>query len=439
MPVLRRLIAAFLLVLPLVVQAQQSRPTVVTSDIERFWEAHDAITATGDSVAQYRLLNELFLEPGSSGLEALMERRGYTPESYVRAIRDYPRFWASVRANTLRADGYADETEQGIARLRALYPALRPAQIYFTVGALRTGGTTLDSLVLIGSEVAMADSSVVTEELPDRLGENLRRYFDMNPIDDLVLLNVHEYVHTQQGPFGASLLAVALQEGVAEYVSVRATERPSATPAVAFGEANEERVRDRFATEMFSGRWNDWLYNDLSNEFGVRDLGYYVGYAIAERYVERSEDEGRAVARLIELDYQDPLAVEAVVEASRYFDRPLDGLRAAYERDRPTVVGISGFENEARDVDPSTAEMTLTFSAPMSPRFRGFDYGPLGEDHVLRITRFVGWSEDRREVTVEIELRPEWRHQLTVSDQFRDDAGRALRPYVVDITTRQSE
>lgn len=431
---MKRLVAGVLLALSFGTRAQDAEPVVVTSDVGRFWEAYDAVRAVPDSAGWYRALDELFVAPGTPGLHALMERRGYTPEHYVRAITGAPRFWDSVRANTLRADDYAGEIEAVVDRLRALYPALRPAQIYFTVGALLTGGTTLDDKVLIGSEVAMGDSTAVTDELPDGLRQNLRRYFDTNPVEDVVLLNAHEYVHTQQGPFGADLLAVALQEGVAEYVSVLAAERPSAAPAVAFGQANEPRVRDRFATEMFSGRWNDWLYNNAENEFGVRDLGYYVGYAIAERYVGRSADSGRAVARLIELDYQDPLAVEAVVEASRYFDRPLDDLRADYERDRPTVVEIAEFENGSRDVDPAVQRLNITFSAPMNPRFRGFDYGPLGEDHVLRITQFVGISDDHRTITIDVEMRPGHQHQLTLSDQWRDEDGRALVPYTVDVT-----
>ena len=434
---MKRLVAV-LLVLSAAVQAQDSDRAVVTSDIGHFWEAYDALTAVTDTARQAVLLDSLFLRRGTPGLRALMERRDYTAASYLQAIHDYPRFWASIRPNTLRAEGFAEEIEGGIARLRELYPALRPARVYFTVGALRSNGTTLDSLVLIGSELAMGSRSVVTDELPGRLGDNLRRYFDTDPVDDLAFLAVHEAVHTQQGPFGADLLAVALEEGVAEFVAVLATGQPSRAPAVAFGEAHADRVRQRFATEMFSPRWNDWLYNDTDNTFGVRDLGYYVGYAIAEAYHARAEDKARAVARLIELDYQDPTAVEALVEASRYFARPLDDLRADYERERPTLVGIAEFENGARDVDPATRRMTLTFSAPMNPRWRGFDYGPLGEDHVLRIARFVGVSDDGRTVTVDVELQPDHRHQVTLTDQFRDVDGRVLVPAVIDITTGPS-
>ena len=79
--------------------------------------------------------------------------------------------------------------------------------------------------------------------------------------------------------------------------------------------------------------------------------------------------------------------------------------------------------------------MHITFSAPMNPRFRGVDYGPLGEEHVLRVTEFVGLSDDQRTVTVDVALRPEARHQSTLTDQFRDEDGRALVPYTIDVTT----
>lgn len=406
---------------------------VVTTDIDNFWEAYDAISAAGDSARQYQLLEDLFLERGSPGLHALMERRGYTAASYIDAINNYPRFWTSVRDNTLRANEYARSIEEGVEQLRSVYPGLSPARVYFTVGALMTGGTTLDSLVLIGSEIAMADSTVITDELPDRLGQNLRAHFDTNPIEDVALLNVHEYVHTQQDHFGSNLLSVSLQEGVAEFVSVLATGQPSTAPAVAFGEANEERVRDRFATEMFSPNWNDWLYNNFENEFGVRDLGYYVGYAIAKSYYDQADDEQEAVKRLIELDYQNQEAVELLVQESGYFPRSIEAMKAEYSRKVPTVMGIAKVDNGDRDLDSSTARLAVTFSAPMSQRFWGFDYGPLGEGHVLYVQRVVGFSEDGKTVEIEVARDPSLHQQVTLTNQFRTEDGVALDPYLIDL------
>jgi hypothetical protein len=46
----------------------------------------------------------------------------------------------------------------------------------------------------------MADKNTIASEFEGDLGIGRRTYFDSNPIDNLVLLNVHEYIHTQQNP-----------------------------------------------------------------------------------------------------------------------------------------------------------------------------------------------------------------------------------------------
>jgi len=415
---------------------QPAEQIAVTEDITNFWNAYDQITATNDSTTQYALLDSLFITPGTPGLQAIMQRRGYTAASYIDAINRYPQFWASVRSNTQQSDAYADEINAGIEKLRAIYPDLKPANVYFTMGALMTNGMTLDDVVFIGSEVAMADSTVVTEELPGRLGENLRAYFDGNPITHIAFLNVHEYVHTQQGPFGSTLLQVALQEGVAEFVAVLATEKASPTPAVSFGQNNEPAVRDRFVTEMFSPNTNDWLYNNFSNDFAMRDMGYYTGYAIAEGYYEQATDKAKAIAELIELDYEDMSAVEAIVDASGYFSEPLQALQAGYEASKPRVVSVSPFDKDSTQLAPGPTRVTIQFSRPMSPRFRGFDYGPLGESNVMRIQNVFGWSEDGTALDVEVLLQPDQRHQMTLTSQFRAPDGAAIEPYLIDVTTR---
>jgi uncharacterized protein YjaZ len=48
----------------------------------------------------------------------------------------------------------------------------------------------------------------------------------------------------------------------------------------------------------------------------VSDLGYYAGYRIAQEYMRQQADEKAGIARMIELDYADPKAVRAFIEAS---------------------------------------------------------------------------------------------------------------------------
>ena len=409
---------------------------VDNSDIDRFWKAYDLIRKTEDVKEQTAILKKEFITPGSKGLKAIMDKKSYTLESYIQAINNYPKFWNSVRANTLKTGSYALEIEENIKSLKVLYPDLKPAQVFFTIGVLRTGGTAHKGHVLIGAELAMADSSVVTEEIePERLRQNLCNHFNCNPINDVALLNVHEYIHTQQGDYGTDLLSMCIFEGVAEFVSVLAAKKKSAVPALSYGEANAEKIKQRFQKEMFSPNWNDWLYNDKENEFEVRDLGYYVGYAICEGYYNTASDKKLAIKEMIELDCKNKKAVRKFVEKSEYLTEDFDILKTKYAEHQPKVKGIKELHCNQDLVDPNTTEITIQFSKSMNPRFRNFKFGPKGRDKVLPINSF-DWNEDFTEARLGIELSSDKQYQIVLSSEFRDLDGRCIDNFLIDLKTK---
>ena len=212
----------------------------VTTDIDNFWTAYDKVITTKDSSIQYDHLNKLYIEKGSEGLKSLMQVRNYTAKDYIDAINNYPEFWQSIRANTFKGKQLTNSIDVRINQLQELYPDLKPSTIYFAIGAFRTNGTIFNDKVLIGSEMALSDKSVHTSELPQHL-----QYFynTFTPINDIELLCTHEYVHTQQKELVHNLLSYCLYEGVAEFVSTKATGIPSFTPAINFGRSNENRVK----------------------------------------------------------------------------------------------------------------------------------------------------------------------------------------------------
>lgn len=418
------------------VLGQAAAPGFVTSDIDNFWRAFDQITTTTDSIQQADYLNCLFIAPGSPGLKALMAVRDYTPRTYLAAINHYPRFWRSIRQNTLKAPVFAQEIAAEVGKLKQLYPPLKSAPVYFTIGALRTGGTTQHGIVLIGSEIALTDQHTVTDEFPEPIRANRQRYFASNPINDVVLLNVHEVVHAQQKPIIHNLLSEALYEGVAEFVSVTATGRPSSTPAVGFGKANEARVKARFEQEMFNvTKSNQWLWSDAPNDFNVRDLGYYIGYALCERYYEQAPDKQAAIKEMIELDYANENQIEKFVDGTHYFSRPLSALYQSFERQQPRITGVKEFRNGSQCVSPGLTRLTLKFTTKMDPQARGFELGPLGEAALLRIKNFVSFAEDGKSATFEVELQPNQRYQVQPSFRFRSATGLPIKYYLIDFKT----
>ncbi|MEM7571890.1 MAG: hypothetical protein AAF433_03270 [Bacteroidota bacterium] len=429
-----------LLVLLLLAACQTTPPLeleLITTDIDHFWEAYDQIIATEDSTEQYKLLKELFLDKASIGQLAMIERRNYTPEWYLATIQEYPRFWSSIRENTLEAREYAVEIERGIRQLREWYPELRPAGIYFTVGCLRSNGTTQEQLVLIGSELAMADATTDLSEMPPAVQNNLGPFVSANPINDLVFLNVHEYVHTQQRYHGNDLLSQCVYEGIAEFVPTVAMGVSSPTPAIHFGPEHDDRIRTVFSRQLSTSYYMDWLYNNFNNEFEMRDLGYYVGYAIAERNFQRATEKKQVIKEMIELDYRDPEVVAEFVDRSGYFEYSVAEMRMAYQENQPRVLSLGTIENGSETVNPGPRELELQFSTPMDTLWRGFDYGPEGEATLLRIASVQGWDQAAQTLTVGVMLEPGRHYQMTLTPNFRTSAGVRLEPYLIEFWTKE--
>ena len=415
--------------------AQKQAETIVTTDIDNFWIAYDQIIKSTDSAEKYKLLEQHFISKGSPGLKAMMTARRYTSKSYIDAIERYPLYWKSIRKSTFRAKRYSKEISANVAKLKLLYPYLKPAKVYFTVGAFRSGGTTLDSLVLIGSEIAMADNNVNTTELESSM-PGLAKYLKTNPVSSLVFTNVHEYVHTQQKTtLAQNLLGQCILEGVAEFVAEKATGIPSKLPALKIGKENKKRVEEVFKSTMFNESNGFWLYSDLENEFGVRDLGYYVGYAICESFYEKSQDKSEAIRKMIEIDCNNQNDLIHFADESGYFENSVSELAKKYEDSRPTVIAISEIADQ-KVMESSVKQITIKFSEAMDKSRRNFEFGPLGKDNVLVIKKMLGFSEDGRSLSFEVELENGKQYQLVVGPGFRNIAGISLKPYLIDFKTK---
>jgi len=405
-----------------------------TTDLVNFRTAYDRITATRDTAAQRRLLNEHFIDKASPGQRAMFAARRYTPDEYLLAIRTYPRFWASMRANLANAESHVPAMRDAAQRLRTLYPSMSPADVYFTVGVFRSGGTITDGMVLIGSEIALADSATVTDEFPPSL-DHLPGVFATNPATELDYVTVHELVHTvQPGRWGYDLLSQAVHEGIAEFVASVAMGVPSPAQSVRYGEAHRDTVRAVFEQELFSP-WRDrWIWNDTTGPFPVRDLGYYVGYAMAQRHFAQSNDTARALATMLTLNAEDSTAVQAFVERSGWLTRPLSELRRSFDAARPRVTHISEFANGNTAVDPATSTITLHFDRPMATGYRSTGAGPSPDAQYPTVSR-IRFADDGRSVVYEVRLQPATVYEMELEIGYRDERLFPLVPHRVRFET----
>lgn len=408
---------------------------IITSDLSNYWEAYDKIKSTKDSVLQLEYLNTYFLDKASEGQKAMMGARRYQPQEYINHINQYPKFWESIRSNMDKVEQFAKDINSGIEKLEQYYPELNSSKVYFTVGAFRSPGTVVDRNVLIGSEMILTDENTDTSEFPDRLGY-FSEYTKTNPINGVEFLNVHEFVHTQQKAYQYVLIYVTVYEGVAEFLAEVVTGKESTSPSMNYGKENDARVKEVFERVAFSSHAvDDWFYNDRNNEFGERDLGYYVGYQIASKVYNKAEDKKAVIKEMIELDFNNRTTFFDFVNRSGYFNVPLSVLETGYEKNIPRVLSIDEFENGSQQVNPNLKQITVRFSRSMQNR-TDFDLGPLGMDALLRVQRLVGFSEDGKAVTFEVKLEPNKRYQLALGSNFRSDDGLRLRRYLIDFKTK---
>ena len=343
---------------------------LISADIDRFWAAYDQIQAEPDTARHLQLLQEGFIEPASEGQRQLFAIRNYTPEEYLANIRAYPQFYASLRRRLDERAPIEADIRAALGEFQTLYPQMQTGKVYLGIGNFRTNGTTVDSMVLFGAEMAFTDTTVNTSEFPAQY-QYFKNYIrDYDPINNVGQLFLSD-----------------------------------------------------LSMELFNRYPSWWVWSDTPNPFGQRDLGYYVGYALSEHYYQQAPDKQAAIAHLIELDYGDADSVRAFVDKMGFFEAPLADLEAAYREAQPMVTRV---EQEA-------GRFTVHFSEPMDTLYRGFDYGPMGEEHVLRINQYLGFSASGRSVSFRAVLTPGKAQQLTLSRDFRNRQGVELVPYVLTI------
>lgn len=425
----------FVLGFSTVLFAQNNKQSFVSTDIDNFWIAYDKIIATKDSSKQYKLLKELYLNKGSQGLKGLIEVRNYTDKEFIDWITKYPKFWNSLRKNTLKTKNLYPKINVNIQKLKQVYPDLKPATIYFSVGAFRTNGTIQGNKILIGSELSLADKTTIIDEFPSW---RQTFYKTQNPLTELPLLCTHEYIHTQQKEMAENLLSLCLYEGVAEFISCIVTGSKSNTPAIEFGKNNEKIVVDKFVSDLFimSNTYN-WLWGENRNELKIRDLGYYIGYEICERYYNLAINKTKAIKELIELDYTNEKEIERIVNLTKLLPKTLEELYNDYENQRPTVISLSPFENGSQNVKSGITKITITFSETLNGYNDGLDFGPLGQGFYPKVNPKKIWSDNGKSWTLEAELKPNQRYQILISSNFRKENGVRLKPYLIDFKTAE--
>lgn len=309
------LIALFFSLLISIIVCGQNEPNVYTSDIDNFWIAFDSLQTIKDKDAQIEIMQSMYIDKGTFGLKMFMKLRKFDATKLVEAINKYPKFWRSIRGNTLTVKQALPAIEAYIQKFKLLYPELRTAKMYFTISAIKAAGVAQDSISLIGSEIAMGDKNTDVSELPDKRLEN---FFKPKNSVDIVPVAIHEYVHTQQTTEGKLLLGQAICEGACDFITELVLKKRLMNSYLIYGRKNEKTLKTQFKKEMLGEDFSNWLYNGATTKT-MGDLGYFMGYAICKAYYRHSNNKSAAIKDIIRLNYADQPAIMQFLAESKYY------------------------------------------------------------------------------------------------------------------------
>jgi len=299
--------------------AQTSPGTkIYTSDIQNFWTAYDSVLSVKDTVLQKQFIQTLYLDRATPGLIDFTKARDLTPGRYVRSIAKHPKFWASIRPHTLQIESYRQDLQGVMDRYKSIDPTFEQPDIYFAISAINTGGTTSKGRILIGSEIASADSAVDASDV----NAFFQGVFRNN--QNVVYMIAHETMHTQQTGLdgqdstNADLLSQCIAEGAADFMAERVLQKPITSTYILYGRTVEKELWGKFKNEMNGPEMKEWLYNGSTAPNGHGDLGYFMGYSICTSYYNKAADKKQAIHDIFALNYSNKAMVHEFFERSGY-------------------------------------------------------------------------------------------------------------------------
>ena len=273
----------------------------VTADIDNFWHAYDFfVQGRGANSFQTEYLNK-----ASPGLRDFIQARNLTVSSLVQMVDAFPQYFAAIRANTLRLATDATvlgRIRESFAEIERLYPPSIFPPVTFLIGRFSTGGTTRESGMLIGTEFFAIDDATPLQELGAFQRANVR------PLDSIPLIVAHEHAHILQARYGGllrgastTLLAQSLMEGGADFIAQIASGSHPNQHIHPYGLQHEAALWAEFTQVMHGTDVSQWLYNQGSSTTRPGDLGYFIGYRVAQAYYDKTADKVAALKTIIEM------------------------------------------------------------------------------------------------------------------------------------------
>ncbi len=271
----------------------------VASDIGNFWRAYDLAAKETDKAKPGAIFQSEYLDKGSPGLKDFLRLRIKSAQDLVSAIDSMPKYYASVRAETLQVQRMEKRMRAAFEKFKSIYPAAVFPDVYFLIGITNSGGTTGPSGLLIGTELYGKTAKTPMDELAAWLRVVL------SSVENVPAIVAHESCHYNQRYNTAQeqrhLLGKALQEGACDMIGELISGRTINEHLKVYGKTHDAEIWRDFEAKMYTQDIGDWFYNARTAKDKPPDLGYYVGYLITRAYYQNAKDKRQAVYDILNI------------------------------------------------------------------------------------------------------------------------------------------
>lgn len=261
-------------------------------DLKNFLQTMDKLKHSSDSVG---IIQENYIDKASAGLKEFIRENGVDAEDYVKVMRKRPDHYESLIGMPEFLASHEEDVRAGLTKLQAKIPEAVFLPIYYLVGfysGLHAEPSPYGLLLAFGSPGKEPESVVNTV--------------------------VHETVHVQQAmavgleeyhsiyDTKRSLLAFAIREGVATFLTQLITGRKNKHEPFEYYVEHEKELIEKFKKEMNDSSAGDWMWAKPKNPEQPHQVGYVLGSMIVKAYYERTADKDQAVKDILSIvDYAD--------------------------------------------------------------------------------------------------------------------------------------
>jgi hypothetical protein len=264
----------------------------VTSDINLFWAAYDKAKPENDLIV-YR---DEYLKKGSVGLQEFTRLRIGSSCGLVNSISASPKYYAALREYSLRVAAYEKQTRASFHKLKEIYPEAVFPDVYFVIGRMTSAGTLSDKGLLIGVDMFGKNADAPVDEL------GAWHKAVVSSVDRLPFIVAHELIHYEQkNAEDGSLLARSIGEGVPDFVAELIAGDTINPHLHKYANPIEKDLWLEFKKEMSGKNVSNWLYQGDQAKDKPADLGYWMGYKIAESYYKNAKDKKQAIKDMLEI------------------------------------------------------------------------------------------------------------------------------------------